>query len=479
VSPVSWQQNLLLGVGSGLLPIMVVGLARAGWNRRRVPTALARSMRRRHYLSAVLAESERPGLSNLDVLAPRLTPAAGGPGPIGAIQAAWKRIDLAGRVRVVTLDSDDCLQAGAELLVGEIEVRVTPRDRLGKEDLSYHVLRNSTGSDRTVLVNRHEGGKDRPVRLTGAMDTEIYQEHFERIWASAIPLESFLVRRIIDGAGEGAPVAAVVSKLNEDVDRLHLDQRCIEMILPHLAFRHGSPVIFVMGLPGSGKSFVRRQLAALLAEKSIKTAQLTDYDFAYRDFVHHLIKLDPPRGEGYEAYGDGAFSIKDEANMAPALQALAGAVRDSVAENEATLVEFARSNLVTALQEFDGIRTDPWLIYVSAPEALRADRLSRRATPPRVHIDGNSVVIDLSDDHLLPSTVERTLYGLDDIDRLGSLPRWRDRIWKIENNVDDHGGRIEQRLAAFIETHVDGYRPAAASRRRATSPRPPQPRNRP
>jgi hypothetical protein len=75
------------------------------------------------------------------------------------------------------------------------------------------------------------------------------------------------------------------------------------------------------------------------------------------------------------------------------------------------------------------------VVYVSAPEHLRAERITRRAEQPETAIEGNSIRVALSDDHLLPSSVERNIYGLDDIDRLASSRRWGDRVFPIENAV--------------------------------------------
>ncbi|HSV65113.1 MAG TPA: hypothetical protein VLJ59_04270 [Mycobacteriales bacterium] len=122
---------------------------------------LARSVRRESYLDAVLTESTRRDVTGLDVLAPRLASAGDGKRTIRAIQDAWTQINKSGRVRVVTLYSDECLKAGAELLIGGIEVRVT-RPELGKESLSYHLFKGTvfTGAAPTALVNHHQGGKD-------------------------------------------------------------------------------------------------------------------------------------------------------------------------------------------------------------------------------------------------------------------------------------------------------------------------------
>jgi hypothetical protein len=200
--------TLLSGLGNGLLVAAIRALLRVGWSRRQVPTALVRSVRRKNYLSAVLAESKRGDVIGLDVLAPRLTPAGESKHLIGAIQDAWPRINGRDGVRVVTLDSEDCVKAGAELLVRGIEVRVARRE-LGAESLSYHLFKASEGAVPTTLVNHHQGDKDRPVRLNGVVPMQVFRDHFGPIWDSASSLESVLARRIIEKAA-GSPDRAAV-----------------------------------------------------------------------------------------------------------------------------------------------------------------------------------------------------------------------------------------------------------------------------
>ena len=98
----------------GLLVHAILGAARLSWNRRRVPTALARSVRRTSYLGVVLAESARAGTTQLDVLAPRLAPARAAP-LVRRIQHSWAAIVRRGVVR------EECIEAGAELSVAGIE----------------------------------------------------------------------------------------------------------------------------------------------------------------------------------------------------------------------------------------------------------------------------------------------------------------------------------------------------------------------
>jgi hypothetical protein len=453
----TWLLGLAGTVAGGVTVAVLVALAK--WTgRRRVPTALAHKVRRKTYMSAVLAESKRAGVIALDVLAPRLTPAAANP-VIADIQTAWKQINDTGQVRVLTLETRDCLEGGLELVKEGIDVRVARRD-LDSDSLSYHLFGTQRSTD-TAIVNHHQDSTDRPVRLNGIGPTQVFSKHFETIWTVAAPLEAVIAEKIIEKA-YGCREPAEIWQALKDTG-LNLEP-CLERVLWHLAFRNSSSVVFVVGLPGSGKSMVRRILAERLEELGIQSRQLTDYLFAFRDFLHGQIKLEPPRVNGFEAYPDGAFAVRDEAALKPALQALDGAVRDSLKESEVTIAEFARSAHVAALDQFDDIRSRCWVLYVQAPAELRSARLGKRVEPPELSVEGRSVIVTPSDNHRLPSTAERSIYPTDDIAQLERSPHWRNRILRIDNDLDDGGAKINAAIDDFKAKVIDPYLAARTPR---------------
>jgi dephospho-CoA kinase len=237
----------------------------------------------------------------------------------------------------------------------------------------------------------------------------------------------------------------------------------VDKLLPHLAFRHGCRVVLVVGLPGSGKSYVRTCLAAKLSALSIKTRGLTDYVFAYRDFLHEVTMLGPGPAAGFVPHFGGGFIAPDEAALAPALRALGQAARDSLDENEVTLVEFARADLVRALHEFESLRVGARVIHVMASETLRADRLNRRAEPPESILHDGSITLRVSDNHALPSTAARTLYRTDGIAQLRTSRQWGSRVFEIDNDLDDGGARINAALDEFVESILRPYRSGEAT----------------
>jgi hypothetical protein len=299
--------------------------------------------------------------------------------------------------------------------------------------------------------------KDQPARLEGSVPAQVFQDHFRSSWENALPLQAVIAERVIERAGRSATVEAVLEALSEVITSMSLDMKCVSKVLPHLGFRHSSSVVFIVGLPGAGKSYVRRKLEGELTRLGVENRGLTDYAFAYRDFVHSMIKLEPRSG-GFEAVEGGAFMVEDEEALSPALRSLAQAVRESMTRTEVTLVEFARADLLSALQEFSDISDRAYVLHVDAPADLRAQRLRRRVQPPESTVDGGLVTLMLSDDHLLPSTVERSLYGMDDVDRLARSAKWRSRVIRIQNDQDDKGRQVDDGIRSWIDRVLQPYR---------------------
>lgn len=450
-----WFTAVPGSVVSGILVALLLAVARLMWHRVRVPTELSRRVLRRNYLRAVYAASRRLGVLGLDVLAPRLTPAEGNK-TITKMQAAWEQINRKGKVRVVTLDSDDCLETGAELLSRDIEVRVAHRG-LDSESLTFHLFDTVDPSEAQAIINRHHRGADKPGRINGAEAIQPFRSYFEEQWAKARPLESVLAEKILPRSGGHLGGEAVLRSLAQAKTKLSLDVRRAEKLLPHLAFRDSGRVVFIVGQPGAGKSYVRSQLVDLLLSMRLECQSLTDYPYAYLDLLHTVLRMDQPLRNGYKAYDGGAFIARDEATLAPALRALERDVRDSMQNYEVTLVEFARPDLIAALNVFEAVKCRSQVIHVSAPAELRLLRLSSRAMPPEISVANEAILLKLSDNHLLPSPAVQSIYAIDGIDKLKASPQWRHRVFEIDNGVDG-GNHTERTLEQFVQKVLDPYR---------------------
>lgn len=467
--PDSWS-TVPSAVVSGVLVALILAGARLAWHRTRVPSGLSRRVRRRNYLGAVRAESRRPEVRRLDVFAPHLLPARGNE-IIAGIQSGWEQINDRERVRVLTLDLEECLQAGAELLDRGIEVKVLPNARhLGCDGLTFHLFETSAPDEAIAIVNHHHGNADRPVRFKGVAPTEVFRGRFREEWDRARPLEAVVAERILPRSAGGQGWKSVLCSIEQaEATGLHLGAHSSDQILPHLAFRDSCAAVFIVGLPGSGKSYIRHRLASQLDAMRIEYGSLSDYPHAYLDLLRTVLKLNPANGNGFRAYEGGAFVVQTEKPLIPALQALHGEVRDTSQAREVTLIEFARADLAAALQVFDDIRSRSRIIYVSAPAGVRQARLADRSVPPDLSVDGQTITLSLSDNHLLPTSVERTLYAADDVDRIKASAHWRDRIFEIDNEFDG-STHVDAKIAEFIELVISPYRIGSVNAPRTGKP---------
>jgi len=135
------------------------------------------------------------------------------------------------------------------------------------------------------------------------------------------------------------------------------------------------------------------------------------------------------------------------------LHSLAKQVCENKGRAPLTLVEFARSDLVAALQVFgDEMLSSSQVIHVQASNAVRARRLETRAQPPRIQVTNPTINVLVSDNHRLPSTAANSLYRTDDFGRLQTHPSLAGRIHHIENEDDDPTlARLDDKLDGFVE----------------------------
>ena len=450
----NWSQ-LVVPITSGVTVALIVTIVRSLWRRTRLPTGLSQRMTRRNYLAEMLVIAKNDQVDRLEALVPNLLP-AGGSAVLAKIQESWSQINSRRGVRVITRAEPKSLTAGAELLGAGIEVRVSRT--LTSDHLSYHVF---SGSEHHTVLNRRTGGKDRPERLDEISAAKVFRSHFDEIWDKSEPLESVLASEIL-GGGSDDVWPHLADRIRELRTAYQLSAKAEDAVLRHLAFRHRAPVIFVTGLPGAGKSLVRRALAEELRRWRMQVDELSDYVYAFEDFLHSLMLLGDGRGTGFSAQLGGAFQVEREENLRPALHTLGHRVWENRRSSPITLVEFARADTIGALQVFgDEVLAASQIIHVRAPDAVRAARLATRGEPPRISVAGQSINLVVSDEHRLPSNAADTLYRKDDFTLLKAQKSVSGRVHLIDNDTDGRA-HIDQQLTAFVEAVVRPYRGLAA-----------------
>ncbi|AIG74574.1 Conserved putative membrane protein [Amycolatopsis japonica] len=442
----NWSQ-LLVPVTSGVSVALIVATVRFLWRRTRLPTGLSQRMTRRNYLAEMLVISKNDNVDRLDALVPNLLPAQGSP-VLVEIQESWTQINGRRGVRVITRTEPASLTAGAELLAAGIEVRVSRA--LTADHLSYHLF---SGSEHHTVLNRRNGGKDRPERLDEISAAKVFRSHFDETWSESEPIESFLAGQLLAG-----PDSGLADRIREQRAAYQLPAKAEDAILRHLAFRHRAPVVFVTGLPGAGKSLVRRALAEELRRWRMQVDELNDYVYAFEEFLHALMLLGDGRGAGFSAQQGGAFQVEREDDLRPALHTLGHRVWENRRSNPITIVEFARADTIGALQVFgDEVLAASQIIHVRASDTERSARLARRGEPPKISVAGQSISLEVSDEHRLPSNAADTLYSRDDFALLKAQKNIANRLFLVENDAEEKA-HVDEQVTAFVEAVVRPYR---------------------
>ena len=452
-----WDQ-LLIPIASGIAVAAILAAARSLWRHKRMPTGMSRRVTRRNYLLKILAMSRDERVERLDAMVPNLIPGCGSP-VVRDIQLAWAQINQRRGVRVLTREDQQSLTAGAELLSQGIEVRVARELNTGH--ISYHVFE---GDVPYVVLNQRGAVHDRPEKLEGASLSKVFRSNFERSGTSSVPLESLLAEQILGGLHPTNGGCNLVERVRETRAKYRLDARAEDAVLLHLAFRHSAPVVFVTGLPGAGKSLVRRRLTKKLSGLRFQVDEQCDYVYAFVDFLHSLMQLGDGRGMGFSAEAGGAFCVDHEERLQSALHALGNRVWQNRRGLPLTLVEFARSDVVAALRVFgDEVLQAAQVIHVRAPDAVRAARLATRGQPPQIHVADQSIRLLVSDEHRLPSGAADALYARDNVSMLLEQKNLAGRVHLIDNGGEADYDRIEAELDRFVSEVARPYRALAAS----------------
>jgi hypothetical protein len=92
--------------------------------------------------------------------------------------------------------------------------------------------------------------------------------------------------------------------------------------------------VFVLGLPGAGKSYIRARLLDRLSAMRIESESLSDYPYGYLDLLRALLRVHPPAVNGFRASDGGAFTVTRECpnRRADPAVALVGREFDEVME---------------------------------------------------------------------------------------------------------------------------------------------------
>ena len=140
--------------------------------------------------------------------------------------------------------------------------------------------------------------------------------------------------------------------------------------------------VFVLGLPGSGKSLASRLFMNILKSEGWITRRFKDYDI-----LLEMFRNDPKREKFRPTEHDG-FDVLDLCMFDLALQEVERRTTDYIgiphAQNELILIEFARNDYREALKQFSHkLPEDSYFIFIDADIPTCISRIQKRVAHPQ------------------------------------------------------------------------------------------------
>jgi adenylate kinase family enzyme len=159
--------------------------------------------------------------------------------------------------------------------------------------------------------------------------------------------------------------------------------------------------LFILGLPGSGKSTIAREIERRLG--NIGSQSIRICDFLILEQIFH----DDVEGKQFKPAAKGGFDIIDLMAFDTALNLLERSVKkyNLHAEQERMiLIEFARNNYKKAFEQFSqDFLQDAYFVYLSVDQSICKKRIHDRIAHPNT-----------KDDHYVSDYIFDTYYYEDD-----------------------------------------------------------------
>lgn len=205
--------------------------------------------------------------------------------------------------------------------------------------------------------------------------------------------------------------------------------------------------LFIIGLPGSGKSAVARHITEYLLQRyQCSTRRFNDYDILQTMFSHDSDKqFKPAEIGGFDVLDLTAFDI--------ALRRLEQIVTEQlprVKGNEFIIIEFSRNNYHDAFSLFhEHFLKDAYFLHLDTLVEICKQRIGKRSNEP-VYEDDYPVsdyifekYYHSDDGQALPATLEK--YQID-----------RSHVLSLVNNdtLDEISSEIDQFIERFVNSAV-------------------------
>ena len=219
--------------------------------------------------------------------------------------------------------------------------------------------------------------------------------------------------------------------------------------------------LFVLGLPGSGKSTAARSIEQFAFHHDWVPTRFNDYDILYEMF-----KADP-EGRQFSATQHGGFDVHDHTAFDDALKELEKRVRNAEKaatreKNEVIILEFARNDYSRALELFSPeFLENASFLFIDADIPTCKQRIRKRVDHPVY-----------KDDHYVSEYIFEAYYQLDSRQYLKSVTS-RLKTFCVINDVFIVDNTTSSSLQTFLEsiepfcaslfgTSVLGTKPASA-----------------
>jgi len=158
--------------------------------------------------------------------------------------------------------------------------------------------------------------------------------------------------------------------------------------------------LFVLGLPGSGKSSVARYISTYARDRQWSTTHINDYAILYRMFQEDT------EGKQFKPAGHGGFDVLDLTVFDTALKRLERQVStyfSSAKSDEIILIEFARKDYQKAFHQFSSaFLQGAYFLYLTVDIKTCKRRIRERIAHPLT-----------PDDHFVSDYIFREYYNKD------------------------------------------------------------------
>jgi adenylate kinase family enzyme len=200
--------------------------------------------------------------------------------------------------------------------------------------------------------------------------------------------------------------------------------------------------LFVIGLPGSGKSTVARYISMRAGDRQRSTTHMNDFTILYEMFEQDTHGQFKPADAEY-----GGFDVLDLTVFDTALRKLEQKVKAYISTTELkeiVLIEFSRNDYEEAFQQFSReFLQDAYFLYLNVDLEICKRRIRERIAQPTT-----------PDDHFVSEYIFDTYYNGDNGNHLSQILERNYGIDKLRVMIVDNGGS-QKSSAILINRFVD------------------------